>query len=200
MQQQLISNIETYISDNSLPVSIAAGANNSVVVSANNVNEPIGTIVSAHSYTNFVEVTQPNVPKVAQVDTITLAGVPEIGDVYTVTFDSVDYSKTITESTTLSAVRDYIVGEINTAHSDVLVEAGSGNGSIVFTANVPGTALPASSALVVNGLDVANTRSAVAFDGVDDYSNDIGDYNGAPSANYTIDTVRPNHQCCHRRR
>lgn len=89
-----------------------------------------------------------NVSPVAQVDTVTLAGTIEEGDVYRVTVDgnTVNYTVQRTD-TTLTQVRDGLLAAINadpTVSAIVTAAAGGAAGELTLTADSPGIAFTSS--------------------------------------------------------
>lgn len=110
---------------------------------------------------------------VAQVDTITLAGAVETGDIYSVTVNGTQISYTAAIGNTLSDVRNQLIANINgdaTAGAIVAASAGAGGpGEIVLTASASGNTIATSATAtnVLAGVDdntatLVNTTAAVA--------------------------------------
>jgi flagellar hook protein FlgE len=91
---------------------------------------------------------------VSQVDTITLAGTIEAGDVYNVVVEGITFSHTALAADTLTTVRDSLVSAINSDPSIDVTIAASGLDAMTLTADVAGTAFTSSSS--------ATNASAVA--------------------------------------
>ncbi len=87
-----------------------------------------------------------NVGAVSQVDTITLAGTIETGDIYSVTINGTAVSYTALLGDTLADVRNGLVVNINgdaTANAIVVATAG-GTGEVILTASAAGNTLTTS--------------------------------------------------------
>ncbi len=95
---------------------------------------------------------------VAQVDTLTLGGSVEAGDVYTVTVNGTDVNYTVTGAeANLDAIRDGLVAAINanaTVGNTVTVAAG-GSGQITLTSDNAGTAFTAATSVTQGPASVA---------------------------------------------
>lgn len=99
----------------------------------------------------------------AQVDTLTIAGTIEAGDVYSVIVDgnTVSYTTTGAEGS-LAAVQAALVQAINTDTTVgpiVTAAVGSGTGEITLTADVAGTAFTATTSATNGGGTADNTAS-----------------------------------------
>ena len=102
---------------------------------------------------------------VSQVDTITLAGTIEAGDVYsaTVNGNTITYTCTGAEAD-LDAVRDGLITNLNnnpTVSSLVTAAAGAGTGELTVTANTAGSAITVTSSATDGGGTADNTAAAV---------------------------------------
>ncbi len=101
---------------------------------------------------------------VAQIDSVTLAGTIEAGDIYSVTVNgnTINYTCTGAEAD-LNAVRDGLVTNLNnnpTVASLVTVAAGAGLGELTVTANEPGSSQTVTSSAVDGG---GTADNAAAF-------------------------------------
>ena len=90
---------------------------------------------------------------------------------------------------TLAKVQAELVSIIN-ADSSLAFTAAAASTNIELTADVAGTANPTFTATHLDVLNIANKTQAVAFDGVDDNANDVGDYVGVQT-DYSVDTLAP---------
>ena len=106
---------------------------------------------------------------VAQVDTITIAGTPELGDQYTVTINGITpptftYTATGAEGS-LAGLRTAIRTAINldpTVGPLVTATDGGANGEIVLTAATSGTPFTATVAAINVGAGIADNTAAIA--------------------------------------
>ncbi len=80
---------------------------------------------------------------VAQVDTVTLAGTIEAGDVYTIVLDNKKFSQTAVATDTLATIRDALVTSINGSAETNVTAAASGTDALTLTADTAGTAFSA---------------------------------------------------------
>jgi VCBS repeat-containing protein len=102
--------------------------------------------------------------QVAQLDTVTLQGSVEAGDVFSVTINGTTISITAGTQTggvaSAAAVRDALVSAINNSNvaSSVTAEAGDTSAELTITADVAGVGFTASAAATNGGAD--NTQSA----------------------------------------
>ena len=80
---------------------------------------------------------------VAQVDTVTLAGTIEAGDVYTIVVDNKTFSQTVIATDTLTTIRDALVTSINGSAETNVTAATSGTDALTLTADTAGTAFSA---------------------------------------------------------
>ncbi len=101
---------------------------------------------------------------VSQVDTVTLAGTIEAGDVYSVTVNgnTITYTCTGAEAD-LDAVRDGLITNLNnnpTVSSLVTAAAGTATGELTVTANEAGSAITVSSNATDGGGTADNTATA----------------------------------------
>lgn len=85
------------------------------------------------------------VTPVAQVDTVTLAGTIEAGDVYSVTVEGTAFSHTVVTGDTLTTIRDSLVNSINLNTTLQVTAAASGTAALTLTADAAGTSFSASS-------------------------------------------------------
>mgnify|MGYP006412638897 CR=1 FL=1 len=76
---------------------------------------------------------------VAQVDTLTLAGTIEAGDVYSTVLAGTTFSVTASASDTLTTIRDALVSSINADASVKVTAASSGSAALTLTADTAGT-------------------------------------------------------------
>lgn len=100
---------------------------------------------------------------VAQVDTVTLGGTVEAGDVYSVTINGSIINYTVTGSEGgIDGIRDALISTINSHPStgSIVTAAASGTGALTLTANVAGSALTTSASATNNGGTADNTASA----------------------------------------
>jgi len=82
---------------------------------------------------------------VAQVDTVTLAGTIEAGDIYSVVVDNTTFSQTVVAGDTLTTIRDALVASINLSSSTNVTAAASGTDALTLTADTAGTSFSATS-------------------------------------------------------
>ncbi len=132
---------------------------------------------------------------VAQVDTVTLAGTVEAGDIYSATVDGTTVSYTVTGAEAdLNAVRDGLVTAINadtTLSNKVTAAAGTATGALTLTAKKAGTAFNATSSatnitavaqsdtITVGGtFEVGDVYTATIGSNVYSYTSVGGDSNG----------------------
>ncbi len=80
---------------------------------------------------------------VAQVDTITLAGTIEAGDVYNIVVDNKTFSQTAIATDTLATIRDALVTSINGSAETNVTAAASGTDALTLTADTAGTSFSA---------------------------------------------------------
>lgn len=108
---------------------------------------------------------------VAQVDTITIAGTVEIGDIYTVVINGSNASYTVTGAEAgLGVVRDNLVGAINadtTVGAKVTAAAGAAAGQITLTAMAAGTAFTSAASTTQGVTSVAQVDSVTFAGNVD---------------------------------
>ena len=81
---------------------------------------------------------------VAQVDTVTLGGTIEAGDIYTVVVAGTSFSKTAGASDTLATVRDALITSINGSATVKVTAAASGTDALTLTADSAGSAFTTS--------------------------------------------------------
>ena len=125
-------------------------------------------------------------PSTAQIDTVTLAGTVEAGDIYSVTVDGTTASYTTTGAeANLDAVRDALVAAVNAnATVGAVVTAAAGTtGQLNLTAKNGGTTFTATSSVTNGGATPDNaatlTNSAAnAIGSVELYNIDVFDSNG----------------------
>lgn len=91
---------------------------------------------------------------IAQVDTITLAGTIEVGDIYSISVAGVPFSVTAGATDTLTTIRDSLLTSINADNSINVTAVASGPDALVLTANVAGTAFSSTTS--------ATNRTAIA--------------------------------------
>jgi hypothetical protein len=139
------------------------------------------------------------VDAVAQVNTVTLVGKPEIGDQYAITVNDVNFTHTVAYGgDTLSSIQTSLISKVNDANTgSTAVTASAGSGyTVLLTAKVAGTTFTASAAatdraaLDDQAATLANTTANVAFNGV---TNQVGVRvltDSAPES-FTVDTQAP---------
>ena len=81
---------------------------------------------------------------VAQVDTVTLAGTIEAGDVYSVVVDGVTFSHTVLAADTLTTIRDTLLASINSSTTVQVTASASGANALTLTADTAGTTFTSS--------------------------------------------------------
>ena len=108
---------------------------------------------------------------VAQVDTMTIAGTVEIGDIFTVVIDGSNASYTVTGAEAgLGVVRDNLVAAINadtTVGAKVTAAAGAAAGQITLTAKAAGTAFTSAASTTQGVTSVAQVGSVTIAGTVD---------------------------------
>ena len=118
-------------------------------------------------------------PAVAQVDTISLGGTPQAGDIYTVSVNGTDFTYTATGAETgIDDVRTALMGSIN-AHATigplVTAAASTTSGQFTITADTAGTAFSSStSATDGNSGQVDTVTLAGTPEAGDTYSVTVG--------------------------
>ena len=81
----------------------------------------------------------------SQVDELTVDGIIEVGDIFTVTLNgTTTFTYTAQSGDTIAAVRNGIIQEINDNTNVVYASTGSDSGKLLLTAVVPGTAFTCS--------------------------------------------------------
>lgn len=80
---------------------------------------------------------------VAQVDTVTLAGTIEVGDIYSIAVAGTTFSKTAGATDTLTTIRDALVTSINADTGVKVTAAASGADALTLTADTAGTSFSA---------------------------------------------------------
>ncbi len=109
--------------------------------------------------------------QVAQVDTVTLGGTVEAGDVYRVTVNGniVTYNVTGGEGS-IDTIRDALVSAINAdvTISESVTAAAGASGELTLTANVAGTSFTATSSATNGGVDVAQVDTVTITSGTID--------------------------------
>lgn len=96
----------------------------------------------------------------AQVDTVTLAGTIEAGDVYSVTVSGTNFVYTTTGAeANIDAVRNALITQINAAPGLPVTAAAGSTGQISLTADVAGTSFTSSASAVNGGATADNTAT-----------------------------------------
>jgi flagellar hook-basal body protein len=122
---------------------------------------------------------------VAQVDTLTLAGTVEAGDVYSTVLAGTTFSVTASASDTLTTIRDALVSSINADASVKVTAASSGAAALTLTADTAGTSF-------TNVPSTTNTTAVAQIDNVTMTGNfGVGDtvsvnVNGIGAVPYTV--------------
>ena len=118
------------------------------------------TVTSIADNTANIVNTTANAVGVAQVDTATLAGTIEAGDVYSATVNGTTFSYTTTGAEAgINAVRDALNALINANVALPVTATAGGLGQIVLTADVPGTGFTATVAATNAGGTGASTTT-----------------------------------------
>jgi len=154
----LLSNIENVIGTD-FNDSIVGDNNNNVLDGGEGDDLLQGDAAGSSSSVTTAE----SSPTVAQVSTVTIAGVVEVGDEYSVTVDGITVSVTIASPTDLDGVAALLVTEIN-GHGTLgplVTAAPGGTGELTITANAPGGSFSATAASVDHGSDNTNDASAL---------------------------------------
>jgi flagellar hook protein FlgE len=129
-----------------------------------------------------------NTTTVAQVDTATIAGSVEAGDIYTLTIDGNQVSYTTTGSEgSLAAVRTAFRAAINadsTVSAIITAADGGAAGDITITAGTPGTPFT-SSISVTNGGSIADNSASIANTTANAGINDNANSQATTTANVT---------------
>lgn len=124
---------------------------------------------------------------VAQVDTVTLAGTIEAGDVYTVNVEGNAFSHTVLAADTLSTIRDSLVNNINLSSAVQVTAAASGTDALTLTADTAGTSFT-SSASTTNRTPVAQVDN-VTLTGTYAAGDTISVTINGTAVNYTVDST-----------
>ena len=145
VQTEIISDINAFASANNANIQASAEGGAGVKIVSTVANQPLGVVNSSHSFTNMVNTVQANVNPTAEVDVVTVAGTPAVGDVFTISVGGTDVECNVDGSiSTVADVQAALVTAVNGASSlPVSAAAGTGAGEIELTAKVAGTANPA---------------------------------------------------------
>jgi len=140
---------------------------------------------AGESFTATAGVT--NTTAVAQVDTATIAGTVEAGDIYTLTIDGnqVSYTTTGAEGS-LAAVRSAFRAAINAdpTVSAIITAADSAAADVTITADTPGTTFT-SAISVTNGGSTADNSASITNTTANAGINDGGNSQATTTANVT---------------
>lgn len=145
-----------------LPANLAANESESYtvnIVDSAGATKPVTVKFIKTATANQWQVTANSV---AQVDTATIAGTPEVGDTYSVTVNGtvINYAATGSEAN-IDIIRDSLVAAINanaTIASAVTASAGN-SGEIKITADLPGSPFTSTSAVVDGGATADNSAA-----------------------------------------
>ena len=134
-----------------------------VTASAGNTNGEITLTANATSTTFTASTAATNGASTAQVDTVTIGGTFEVGDVYRVTVDgnSVDYT-VVAGDIDMNGVRTSLINAINTdptVSGIVTAAAGAGAGEITLTADSAGSPFTVAVSTPTTGVTVDNTAT-----------------------------------------
>ena len=146
VQTEIITDINAFASANNADIQASAEGGAGVKIVSTVADQPLGVVNSSHSFTNMVSTVQANVNPVAEVDIVTVAGTPAVGDVFTISIGGTDVSVNVTDGSisTLAQVQTALVTAVNgNSGLPVSAAAGTNAGEIELTAKVPGTANPA---------------------------------------------------------
>jgi len=117
------------------------------VIDSNGVRQSVSLDFAKTAASTWQFSTSVGKTPVAQVDTVTLAGTIEAGDVYTIVVDNKTFSQTAIATDTLTTIRDALITSINGSAETNVTAATSGTDALTLTADTAGTTFSATTSI-----------------------------------------------------